>query len=61
MVIAKTQLLEIINDMPDKIEVEDMVDKIMLNAKIDQALAESENGLGMDWDEFKEIWAKEDL
>jgi hypothetical protein len=47
--------------MPDKLEVEEIFDKIILSAKIEEALLDSERGLGQDWEEFKEEWLKEDL
>ena len=61
MVIAKDKLLNILDNMPEKIDVEEVFDKILLSAKIEQALLESEQGLGQDWNEFKEEWLKEDL
>jgi hypothetical protein len=47
--------------MPEKVDVEEVFDKILLSAKVEQALLESEQGLGQDWDEFKAEWLKEDL
>jgi hypothetical protein len=61
MVITKDKLQNILNDMPDKIDVEEVFDKILLSAKIEQALSESKQGLGQDWNEFKTEWIKEDL
>jgi hypothetical protein len=61
MVITKDGLLNILDNMPEKIDVEEVFDKILLSAKIEQALLESEQGLGQDWNEFKEEWLKEDL
>ena len=61
MVITKDKLQHILDTMPDKIEVEEVFDKILLSAKIEQALFESQEGLGQDWDEFKSEWLKEDL
>ncbi len=61
MVITKDKLQYILNNMPDKIDVEEVFDKILLSAKIEQALIESQQGLGQDWDEFKTEWLKEDL
>ncbi|MES2427252.1 MAG: hypothetical protein V4560_09780 [Bacteroidota bacterium] len=61
MVITKNNLQDILNDMPDKIDVEEVFDKILLSAKIEQALNESKQGLGQDWNEFKTEWLKEDL
>jgi hypothetical protein len=61
MVITKDKLQHILNDMPDKIDIEEVFDKILLSAKIEQALLESKQGLGQDWDEFKTEWLKEGL
>ena len=61
MVITKDELLHIVDNLPDKVDVEEVFDKILLSAKIEQALLESEQGLGQDWNEFKEEWLKEDL
>lgn len=60
MVIAKDELLHIVNTLPDKIDVEEVFDKIMLSAKIEQALKESNQGLGEDWEDFKTAWLKDD-
>ena len=61
MEIDKDKIISILNTMPDKLNVEEVFDKILLSAKIEQALLESEEGLGQDWEEFKEEWLKEDL
>ncbi len=60
MVITKDKLQYIVNNMPDKLEIEEVFDKILLSAKIEQALIESEQGLGQDWDEFKAEWLKDE-
>jgi len=61
MVIGKDKVIDLLNKMPDKLEVEEIFDKIILSAKIEEALLDSERGLGQDWEEFKEEWLKEDL
>ena len=61
MVIAKDELQSIVDNLPDKIDIEEVFDKILLSAKIEQAILESEQGLGQDWNEFKEEWLKESL
>lgn len=61
MVITRDKLQSIVNGMPDTIEVEEVFDKILLSAKIEQALSESEQGLGQDWDDFKSEWLSTDL
>ena len=38
--------------MPDKIDVEEVFDEILLSAKIEQALKESEQGIGEDREDF---------
>ncbi|MDB5125607.1 MAG: hypothetical protein JWP94_3736 [Mucilaginibacter sp.] len=60
MVITKGELQHILDTMPDKIDVEEVFDKILLSAKIEQALDESKQGLGEDWEDFKTAWLKED-
>ena len=59
MVITKGELQHIVDTMPDEADVEDVFDKIMISAKIEQALQESEEGLGENWDDFKTAWLKE--
>jgi hypothetical protein len=59
MVITKGELQHILDAMPDKIDVEEVFDKILLSAKIEQALDESEQGLGEDFEDFKKAWLKE--
>jgi hypothetical protein len=60
MVITKDKLQLIVNDLPDKVDLEDAFDKMIMMAKIEQALLESEQGLGQEWEEFKIEWQKED-
>jgi hypothetical protein len=60
MVITKGELQHILDKMPDTIDVEEVFDKILISAKIEQALQESEQGLGEDWEDFKTAWLKED-
>jgi hypothetical protein len=45
--------------LPDKIDVEEVFDKILLSAKIEQASDESEQGLGEDWEDFTTVWLKQ--
>lgn len=61
MVITKNELQHILDNMPDTINVEEVFDRIILSAKIEQALLESEQGLGQEWNEFKSEWLKEGL
>jgi hypothetical protein len=60
MVITKDKLQDILDTMPEKVDVEVVFDKILLSAKIERALLESEQGLGQDWDEFTVEWLKEE-
>ncbi len=61
MEITKDALINIVGNVQDKIDVEEVIDNILISAKIEQALLESEQGLGQDWNEFKDEWLKEDL
>jgi len=61
MKINKDDLQNIVDELPNKVDIEEVFDKILLSAKIEQALLESEQGLGQDWNEFKKEWLKEDL
>ena len=60
MVIAKDKLQDILDNMPEKVEVEEIFDKILLSAKIQQGIDELERGEGQDWEEFKAEWRRED-
>jgi hypothetical protein len=44
MVITKEELQHILDTMPDKVNVEEVFDKILLSAKIEQALDQLANG-----------------
>ena len=61
MIITKDALVNLANMMPEKIDVEEVFDRILVLAKVEQATKESEQGLGQDWEEFKEEWLKNDL
>jgi hypothetical protein len=60
MVITKNGLINLANNVTDTVDVEEVFDRIIILAKVEQALLESEQGLGQDWNEFKEEWLKED-
>lgn len=53
MVITKSGLQSIIDTLPEVIDIEVVFDRILIIAKIDQALSELEQGLGKDWSEIK--------
>ena len=55
MVITKGELQHILDTMPDEVDVEEVFDKILISAKIEQALQESEQGLGENWEDFKTL------
>lgn len=59
MLIAKEKIIDLLHQMPNEIEVDEIVDQIKLTAKIDQALNESENNLGQKWEDFKKEWLNE--
>ena len=60
MEITKDELQHILDRLPDRVDIEEVFDKILLSAKIEQALIESDQGLGEDWEDFKTAWLKED-
>ncbi|RYE18356.1 MAG: hypothetical protein EOP42_30805 [Sphingobacteriaceae bacterium] len=59
MLIAKEKILDLLHQMPDEVEVDEIIDQIKLTAKIDQALNESAKNLGEDWEDFKKEWLSE--
>lgn len=61
MVITKEKIFHLLDHMPDEIDVDEVIDQIKITAKIEQALEESNKGLGQDWEEFKKEWLNEDL
>lgn len=61
MVVAKEKILDLLDQMPDQIYVDEVVEQIKLTAKIEQALEESDQGLGQDLEEFKKEWLSETL
>jgi len=60
MEITKDELQHILDRLPDRVDIEEVFDKILVSAKIEQALIESDQGLGEDWEDFKTAWLKED-
>ena len=49
MEITKDELQHILDRLPDRVDIEEVFDKILVSAKIEQALIESDQGLGEDW------------
>jgi hypothetical protein len=54
MVITKDALIKIAADVSDKIEIEEVFDKILISAKIEQALDQLENGKYLTSEELDE-------
>ncbi len=53
MVITKDKLQQIVDHMPDHAEVEEVFDRIILSAKLEQAEKEIQEGQGTDWEDIK--------
>ncbi|GAA4926068.1 hypothetical protein [Mucilaginibacter defluvii] len=53
MVITKDKLQQIVDHMPDHVDVQEVFDRIILSAKLEQAEKEIENGEGTDWQDLK--------
>jgi hypothetical protein len=58
MIITKNGLQHIVDAMPEKADIAYVFDQILLHAKIEQAIKESENGEGMEWEEVKKEMKK---
>jgi len=54
----KDNLQSDLNIMHAKSNIKDSFDEKLLSEKVEQALLESEQGLGQNWDEFKKEWIK---
>ena len=52
--ITKSQLIQTIEDMPEKFSIDDFLDKILLLQKIEAGLNQSENGETLSTEEAKE-------
>lgn len=52
--LTKEKIIEAINSMPDKIQVDDLLDRIMLLEKIETGLEQSESGKVVSTEEAKE-------
>ena len=51
--ITKSQLIQTIEDMPEKFSIDDFLDKILLLQKIEAGLNQSENGETLSTEEAK--------
>jgi hypothetical protein len=49
-----------LNTVHGKGDIEISFDRTLVLKKVEQAISESEQGLGQDWDEFKAEWLKEE-
>ena len=56
--ITKSQLIQTIEDMPEKFSIDDFLDKILLLQKIEAGLNQSENGETFSTEESKERLSK---
>ena len=52
--ITKSQMIQTIEDMPEKFSIDDFLDKILLLQKIEVGLNQSENGETLSTEEAKE-------
>jgi len=59
MVIKKDEIQHTLDDMPDNVDIEEVFDRILVSAKIERAIEQSEQGLGEDFEHFKKEWLKE--
>jgi hypothetical protein len=55
MMLTKEKLLETINDLPDKIVLDDLLDRILMLQKIEIGLEQSENNQVKSTEQAKEI------
>ena len=59
--LTKIKVAALVEHMPDTFSVDDLVERVLLLQKIEQAQKEIEDGEGMDWEDFKkemEQWWK---
>ena len=62
MQITKEALQKIVDNLPDNTEVNDLIDKILLTAKLDKAFEELKEGKGLSEQELEiemDKWFKE--
>ena len=51
--LTKNKVAALVDHMPDIFSVDDLVERVLLLQKIEQAQKEIEDGEGMDWEDFK--------
>jgi len=59
MMLTKDKVAALVEHMPETFSVDDLVERVLLLQKVEQARKEIENGEGMDWEDFKkemETW-----
>lgn len=59
MMLTKDKVAALVEHMPNTFSVDDLVERVLLLQKVEQARKEIENGEGMDWEDFKkemETW-----
>lgn len=57
--LTKDKVLEMIDHMPDKFSIDDLVEKAILLQKIEIGEQEIQNGEGVDWEDLKkemDLW-----
>lgn len=60
MIIAKDKLEYIVSTMPESVDIEEIFDRILIAAKVEKAIAQSEQGLGRNLEDFKNEWLSEE-
>lgn len=53
MMLTKDKVIELVEHMPDTFSVDDLVERVLLLQKIEQAQKEIEAGEGLDWEDVK--------
>jgi hypothetical protein len=56
--LTKNKVAALVEHMPDTFSVDELVERVLLLQKIEQAQKEIENGEGMDWEDFKKEMEK---
>ncbi len=51
--LTKNKVVALVERMPDTFSVDELVERVLLLQKIEQAQKEIEDGEGMDWEDFK--------
>lgn len=51
--LSREKVQELVSHMPETFSVDDLVEKVILLQKIEQAQQEIRNGKGIEWEDFK--------